>query len=93
MSEKAKAEIIAEGFVQGVGFRFYVYRHAQALGLKGFTRNLFTGEVETVVEGDKDLIQELFTRIKEGPSHASVSRAKIMWADYKNEFNNFDIRH
>jgi acylphosphatase len=93
MSDKAKAEIIAEGFVQGVGFRFFVYRNAQALGLNGFTRNLFTGEVETVVEGDKDLISELFARIKDGPSHASVSRAKITWSDFKNEFNNFDIRH
>jgi acylphosphatase len=56
MDNMVRAEIIAEGFVQGVGFRYFVYRHAQQLGLNGFTRNLFTGEVETVVEGEKALI-------------------------------------
>jgi acylphosphatase len=93
MNNKVRAEIIAEGFVQGVGFRFFVFRHAQQLGLNGFTRNLATGEVETVVEGEKDLVQELFARIKNGPSHSSVAKAKITWSDYKNEFKNFDIRH
>jgi acylphosphatase len=93
MSNLVRAEIIAEGFVQGVGFRFFVYRHAQQLGLNGFTRNLFTGEVETVVEGEKALIEDLFRRIKEGPSHSSVNKVKITWTDFKDEFKNFDIRH
>ncbi|MYC83321.1 MAG: acylphosphatase, partial [Acidobacteria bacterium] len=34
------------GAVQGVGFRYFVHRHASRLGLVGFTRNLPHGEVE-----------------------------------------------
>ncbi|GAB4292405.1 MAG: acylphosphatase [Ignavibacteriaceae bacterium] len=79
--------------MQGVGFRYFVYRHATELGLKGYVRNLYNGNVLTVVEGDSSLIEELIKQIRIGPSHASVKDVKINWVDYKNEFNNFEIRH
>lgn len=43
--------ILIKGIVQGVGFRPFIYRLAQKHGLKGFIRNLGTGEVEIVVQG------------------------------------------
>ena len=89
---KKRAEIIASGLVQGVGFRYYVSRHAQSLGLTGFVKNLFTGEVQTIVEGEVALIEELFLKIKVGPSHASVNNCKIIWHELKNEFNSFEVR-
>ena len=46
------------GTVQGVGFRPFVYRHAVALGLRGFVRNDSAG-VLIEVEGDADGIAEL----------------------------------
>lgn len=88
-----RAEIIVNGFVQGVGFRYFVYRNAKALGLKGYTQNLFTGEVLTVVEGSRVMIEELSNKIKIGPMNASVKNHKIIWQEYKNEFNDFGIRH
>ena len=92
-SDEARAEIIANGLVQGVGFRYYVIKHAEALNLKGFTKNLFTGEVQTVVEGPKAIIEDLFLKIKVGPSHASVNSCKIYWQEYKNEFDSFEVRY
>ncbi len=53
MSKLARATIIVNGVVQGVGFRYFVLRNANALGLKGYTKNLFTGEVLTEVEGEE----------------------------------------
>ncbi len=94
MSENLKrAEIIADGVVQGVGFRYFVIRKAQKLGLKGYVQNLYSGEVLTVVEGDKFIIEELFKEIRIGPSHASVTKCIIKWFDYKNEFTNFEVRY
>lgn len=87
-----RAEIIANGLVQGVGFRYFVYRNAKEIGLNGYVKNLDTGEVFTVVEGNIALIEELFNRIKIGPSHAYVKNCNIMWDKTKNEFNNFEIR-
>lgn len=88
-----RAEIIANGLVQGVGFRYFIYQNAIQLGLKGYTKNLYTGEVLTVVEGDKSLIEDLFNKIKTGPSHASVKTCRINWMKPKNEFKTFGIEH
>jgi len=87
-----RAEIVVNGLVQGVGFRYFVMREAQKLGLKGFTKNLYTGEVLTVAEGDKAILEELVKKIKTGPIHASVNNCRIDWLDTKNEFTNFEVR-
>lgn len=92
-SDEARAEIIANGLVQGVGFRYYVIKHAEALNLKGFTKNLYTGEVQTVVEGPRVLIEDLFLKIKVGPTHASVNSCKIYWQEFNNEFDSFEVRY
>lgn len=89
---KMRAEIIAAGLVQGVGFRYFVYRAALSLELCGYAKNLYSGEVLTVVEGEKFMIEELFNKIKVGPSRSSVNKCLIEWQDYKNEFIGFDIR-
>ena len=94
MSDTEKrAEIIANGLVQGVGFRYYIIKNAENLGLKGYAKNLFSGEVLTVVEGSRANIEELFSRIKVGPSHASVKNCRIEWGESKNEFTHFEIRY
>ncbi len=89
----SRAEIISIGLVQGVGFRYFVLRKAQALGLKGFVKNLYSGEVQTVVEGEKSIIEDFFLQIKVGPSHASVNKCTIEWQQYKNEFKNFEVKY
>ncbi len=42
------------GRVQGVGFRFFVERHANELGLRGYTRNLDDGRVEVYAAGSRE---------------------------------------
>ncbi len=92
-SDQARAEIILTGLVQGVGFRFFVHRNAQQLGLKGYVKNMYDGSVLTVVEGEKGIINELFKKLKIGPRSASVSNARIEWGDFKNEFSTFEIEY
>ncbi|MCX7876591.1 MAG: acylphosphatase [Melioribacteraceae bacterium] len=91
--ENVRAEIIIDGLVQGVGFRYFVFRNATKLGLKGYTQNLFTGEVLTVAEGPKYLIDELYEVIKIGPRSASVKKHSINYSQYKNEFTSFEIKY
>lgn len=93
MSKLARATIIVNGVVQGVGFRYFVLRNADALGLKGYTKNLFTGEVLTEVEGEEGMIQELIKKLKVGPSHAYVKDCKVEWKEFKNEFKDFEVRY
>jgi acylphosphatase len=90
---QSRAEIIANGLVQGVGLRYFVVKQSTKLGLKGFVKNLPSGEVLTVVEGDRTLIEELITQIKVGPPYSSVKNCSINWLKFKNEFKNFEVRY
>ena len=87
-----RAEIIANGLVQGVGYRYFVVREAKRLGLKGYTKNLYSGEVLTVVEGERAVVEELIKKLKVGPMHASVKSYKLNWQEPKNEFTDFEVR-
>jgi len=88
---EVRAEIVVSGLVQGVGFRYFVMREAQKLGLKGFVKNLYTGEVLTVAEGEKAIVEELVQKLKVGPIHASVKSCKVDWQEPKNEFTDFEV--
>lgn len=48
---------VACGRVQGVGFRYYVLRTANALGLDGWVKNRDDGSVEMVVQGEEEQVQ------------------------------------
>lgn len=79
--------------VQGVGFRWYVKRRAERLGLKGWVRNLPGGQVEVVAEGSEEALRELEEVLKKGPPAARVDRVERLYVS--NEVihdNGFDIR-
>lgn len=86
------AKILVSGLVQGVGFRFFVHRIASRMGLTGYVRNLYNGDVEIEVEGDRSLIEELIKEVKVGPRTAHVSDVMIEWKPYQARFQNFDVR-
>lgn len=87
-----RAYILVSGLVQGVGFRYFIYRKATELGLKGYVKNLFDGNVEIVVEGDKGKILVLIDYAKIGPRAAHVKDVRVQWEEEKNEFDNFQIK-
>ena len=93
MDDLRRAKIIASGLVQGVGDRYFVLRHADNLNLKGYTQNLYTGEVLTEVEGEFGLINELIRQLKIGPIKSHVTNCSVEWSEYKNEFKRFEVRY
>ncbi len=58
-----RACFIASGRVQGVGFRDFVCRIGQSIGLSGYAKNLADGTVEIVAEGEAAKIDELARRV------------------------------
>jgi acylphosphatase len=64
---------IVFGRVQGVGYRYFVLRLAEALGVTGFARNRPDGSVEIVAEGSEELLAQLEESLREGPSFSAVS--------------------
>jgi acylphosphatase len=80
--------------VQGVGFREFVVRHALALRLTGYVRNLPDGRsVEIVAEGDKQALDRLAAHLSQGPRSAVVQSTETHWAPATGGFAGFDIRY
>ncbi len=67
---------VVSGMVQGVGFRWFVARHARSLGLSGYARNLPDGSVEVVVEGAEESLPELERLLQAGPANAQVDQVE-----------------
>jgi acylphosphatase len=85
--------IIAEGLVQGVGYRWYAARRAEALGLRGFVRNLYDGTVEIEAVGDRSVLEELIGHLRVGPRSARVTNLKVEWGSPGNRPDSpFEIR-
>ena len=61
------ARYVVQGRVQGVGYRYFVLRHAEELGLAGYARNQADGTVEVVAEGADAALRKLEERLSEGP--------------------------
>ncbi|HEY7503667.1 MAG TPA: acylphosphatase [Gemmatimonadales bacterium] len=85
---------LVSGVVQGVGFRWFVARHARALGLGGYARNLPDGRVEVVAGGGaNEALARLEALLRAGPAHARVD-----WLERHDDVNepvserSFDIR-
>jgi acylphosphatase len=87
----SRAHILVSGRVQGVFFRDNTRRWASSLHLKGWVRNLTDGRVEVLAEGDKDKIEALIARLREGPPMAYVENVEVNWKEYKGEFTDFRI--
>jgi acylphosphatase len=67
---------LISGVVQGVGFRWFVARHARSLGLVGYARNLPDGRVEVVVSGPEQALPALEQLLRSGPANAQVERVE-----------------
>lgn len=76
MAEKA-VHVFVEGRVQGVWYRGWTQREAEALGLNGWVRNLNDGRVEAVFAGDADAVDDLVARCYDGPPLASVTAIMV----------------
>lgn len=63
---------LVRGRVQGVGFRWFVHREAAELGLRGWVRNTASGEVELVVAGEPERIDELRQSLHKGSRGSRV---------------------
>lgn len=67
---------IVSGRVQGVGFRWFVHRHAQLLNIEGWVKNCYDSTVEILAQGCMENLDELEFLLKKGPPGASVSELR-----------------
>src|SRR6266566_442288 len=82
---------VIRGDVQGVGFRYFVLRKAQQLGLRGWVRNNDDGTVELVAEGARQDLEQLKRAVGEGPRMARVDRVDTRWQSATGNLDGFDL--
>lgn len=87
----AQLHVVVKGRVQGVGYRYFVCREAEALDLKGTVRNTFDGSVEVVAEGSTAALQALLETLKIGPRFGHVSALEVSWLPYSGAYHNFAV--
>lgn len=84
----------AHGRVQGVYYRNFVQETARKLDLRGYVRNLPSGEdVEIIAEGKKENLVKLIEHLQKGPRLAIVEKVDISWTKTEERFQDFVIKY
>ena len=60
------------GRVQGVGFRYFVWKTAIAAGVTGWVRNLADGRVEVHAQAAVKVLDAFEERLRKGPTRAEI---------------------
>jgi acylphosphatase len=91
--QKEELSAVVSGYVQGVGFRYFVIGKARVLGLYGYVRNGSTGEVEVVAQGTRPVLEQLLGFLRQGPPAAEVDDIQFVWREPTEHFSGFYIRY
>ncbi|WP_439504042.1 acylphosphatase [Methylophaga sp.] len=83
---------VIEGRVQGVSYRMSAQIAAQKIGVTGWVRNLRSGQVEMVAEGDPAQLEQLLEWAWQGPNFAQVTDISLEKLTATGEFSQFEIR-
>ena len=79
------------GKVQGVGFRYWLYEKAIKKNIHGWVKNTIQGQVEVILIGNDEDVNELIKQCGKGPHSSNVTQVIIQ--DYKQEYSkkSFDM--
>lgn len=77
---KKTVKAIISGRVQGVSYRAWTVRQAEALELDGWVRNRPNGTVEAIFSGEEDAVKTMLDACKKGPPAAHVTHIEIQEA-------------
>jgi len=88
---KIQAKLTVKGTVQGVFFRQFVKEAADSLELVGFVRNLEDGDVEIIVDGSDERIDQFVEAVKKGPAHSIIKDVVVEERKWGGEMDDFKV--
>ncbi|GCC09983.1 acylphosphatase [archaeon] len=88
-----RSRITVMGRIQRVGFRETVQEIARELGVVGEVRNLKTGDVEIIVEGEKRKIVDFIKAIDINDGLIDVKKITKPFEEPTGEFKYFEIKY
>lgn len=72
-----RVQVVVEGIVQGVGYRWSAQQQARRIGVAGWVRNRYDGSVEAEVEGTTAQVDEMLAWMASGPRGAQVRASRV----------------
>jgi acylphosphatase len=91
-SIQKRAEIIAKGDVQRVGYRDVVERIARKSGIRGFVENLKPYAVKIIAEGEEENLKKFIDKIKIEQHSIVVEELIVEFKPSTGEFEYFEIK-
>jgi acylphosphatase len=90
--DRTRARVRVSGRVQGVFFRDSTREKAQELGLSGYVKNTPDGDVEALLEGPTEGVEEMVRWCGQGPPHASVENVEVSYESSGDDLTGFEVR-
>ena len=90
--EVERLDATVRGQVQGVGFRYFVRRRANQLGLSGWVANEPDGTVRCVAEGPSSDLDTLLAALHAGPPGSRVASVDAVRGPATGAFDSFGVR-
>jgi acylphosphatase len=82
--------LLIEGEVQGVFYRATAKEIADKLGITGWIKNTWEGNVEAMVTGNETSVQKFISWCWQGPKKADVTNVTVTKKE-ETSFNNFFV--
>ena len=79
-----KKHLLIFGKVQGVGFRYWLYKVAIQRNINGWVKNKISGEVEALLVGNEAEVNSVIKLCEKGPPSSEVTKVKVQ--NYQKEY-------
>lgn len=81
------------GRVQGVGFRYFVQKQAEDLGVRGEVKNQSDGSVLVVAQAEPDVLDAFVRIVEAGPSFSRVDHCVVNDQERAIDYVDFKITY
>jgi len=88
---RCRLQVLYEGTVQGVGFRYTVKSLARGFEVTGTVRNLPDGRVELILEGAKEELSAFQQAVRESELGHFIRQENVAWQPPQGGLRGFDI--
>jgi acylphosphatase len=88
---KVTYEIIVRGRVQGVGYRWFVKKQADLIGIKGYVKNQANGNVLIIAQGEEAGVDLFISIIQKGSDFSIITSTEVNLITSAKEYQDFFI--
>ena len=90
MESELRLDLVIEGRVQGVGYRYSAKIEAESLCIKGSVKNMRDGKVFLTAQGERETMEKFLRWCHKGPPGAIVRKIEKVHGKKEN-FSEFRI--